>query len=73
MRAAPLPAHQPPQLNDPVVVDGVKYRIRWIDPEGGPWLPVVHLRVHFAPHRETTVLLKALVWDRIAGVWRVQS
>lgn len=54
-----------PAINDPVVVDGTKYRIRSIGPQSG----LVQLRTSFGG-RETTCLLRELTWDKVAGVWR---
>lgn len=53
-----------PAVGDPVVVDGVKYRIRLID--GSRAL----LRDRFTGH-EVNVNVADLAWDRVAGVWRV--
>lgn len=61
-----------PSLNDPVVIDGVKYRIRSFDTgEATGWIRLAGLRQHFAPHAEATVIVDALTWDRVAGLWRV--
>jgi hypothetical protein len=56
----------PPAVTDPVVVDGVKYRIREIGEQtvraktssGDDWV---------------SVALDDLTWDKVAGVWRVAS
>ena len=57
-----------PSVRDPVVVDGVKLRIREITPAG-----IAVCRQHFAPHEEAKVSVERLVWDRRAGLWRVAS
>lgn len=67
-------AHVPmaPELNHPVVVDGIKYRIRSFDTGSQTgWRRMAHLRESFAPRREVDVHADALTWDGVAGVWRV--
>ncbi len=59
-----------PALRDPVVVDGVKYRIRAIDTDPPP---IAHLRTTFGEQGRLQVRLDELLWDRVAGVWRVVS
>lgn len=54
-----------PKIGDPVVVGGVKYRIRSIGPQSG----IVHCRQSFGG-RECDVWIHELAWDKIAGVWR---
>lgn len=62
-----------PALHDPVVVDGVKYRIRSFDTGAHTsWLRAANLREHFAPHGTEVVWVDELAWDKIAGVWRVR-
>jgi len=62
----------PPALTDPVVIDGVKYRIRSFDTgEQTGWIRMAYCRTYFRPHLEATVIADALVWDRVAGVWRI--
>lgn len=59
-----------PSLTDPVVIDGIKYRIRSFDTgEATGWLRVARLRTSFG-HQEASAIADALVWDRVAGVWR---
>lgn len=59
------PMFREPVLNEPVVIDGVKYRIKsW--GLGGE----ANLRQHFKPNLETTVNPRELTWDQRAGVWR---
>lgn len=63
-------------LRDPVVVDGVKYRVRAVDigEDGEQRSGVVQLREHFAPHRELRdVAIADLTWDDVAGVWRAPA
>ena len=67
----PAPAPEPvrvPQERDPVVVLGVKYRIKAIGPQSG----LAHLRTSYGG-RESTARLQDLSWDKVAGVWRVES
>jgi hypothetical protein len=64
--SAPIP--DAPHLNDPIVVDGTKYRIRSIGPQSG----IAHSRASFGG-RECDVHVDELRWDRVAGVWRVPS
>jgi hypothetical protein len=60
-----------PALNDPVVIDGVKYRIRSFETgERTGWACWAYLRQHFAPHATAVTMAAALTWDPIAGVWR---
>jgi hypothetical protein len=62
--ARPTHAHREPQLKDPVVVDGTKYRIRSID-DG-----LAGLRKSFGGD-QTSAAIASLRWDDVAGVWRV--
>lgn len=58
-----------PEIGQPVVVDGTKYRIKAIYSNG-----TVRLFDRFATRarQELYVDLSAIAtWDRIAGVWRV--
>ena len=57
-----------PMAGDPVVMAGTKYRIKAI----GPLSDVAQLRSSFGG-REATCHLSALVWDKVAGVWRVAA
>lgn len=52
-----------PDLGDPVVVDGVKYRI------GGLSADVARLRASYGG-RSAVVDPRELDWDQRAGVWR---
>lgn len=54
-----------PTLNDPVVVDGMKYRIRHLE------VDVARLRTSFTG-RTAVVDPRELTWDQIAGVWRAE-
>ena len=56
----------PPTVTDPVVVDGVKYRIREIGPKS------LRARTSFG-NRWVSVAIADLTWDRVAGVWRVRA
>jgi hypothetical protein len=61
----------PPLFNDPVVVDGRKYRIYAIRPSAGT--AVLHDRYGGAGRPNGPMVeLASLVWDPIAGVWRIQ-
>jgi hypothetical protein len=68
-RAVPLMAYVPtaPALRDPVVLDGLKYRIREIDADG-----TCRLRVSFGEER-AAIKADRLVWDKVAGVWREKA
>ena len=58
-----------PEIGDPVVVDGVKYRIKSIYPGGR-----VRLFDRFAPRARQELyidLAQITRYDRVAGVWRV--
>ncbi len=61
-----------PEAGDPVVADGVKYRIRSLGAIGHG-LEFANLREHFAPNRELAVYVDRLEWDKVAGVWRVKA
>lgn len=61
-RRSPAPV-TPPALRDPVVLDGVKYRIRSIAGE------LVTVRQTFGGN-ERTVPLAALSWDPVPALWR---
>lgn len=64
----------PPATGDPLVVDGVKYRIRSFDTGGHTgWRRWANLRTSFRPHLTTIVAVDDLTWDRVTGVWRVPS
>jgi len=52
-----------PAIGDPVVVDGIKYRIRAIGQLAQLWDRIARKEAHVDPDH--------LVWDRVAGVWRV--
>lgn len=54
-----------PALGQPVVLDGVKYRIRAIEGD------TAHVREHFAPRREADVDVRRLEYDKRVGVWRL--
>lgn len=54
----------PPAATDPVVVDGVKYRIREIGEQK------IWAKTSFG-NRWVSVAIAGLTWDRVAGVWRV--
>ena len=56
-------------LNDPVVVDGTKYRI-WGFVQGESYTLV--LRDRFTGRQLTGIPEDGLVWDARAGVWRVK-
>lgn len=60
-------AKDPPATGDPLVVDGVKYRIRAID-KGQ-----VTAADRFGPNPDVTRALDDLYWDPLPGVWRVPS
>lgn len=55
-----------PVLGEPVVLDGVEYRIRRIRLGG-----MLELSGRAEQGRTATVRLTSLAWDAIAGVWRV--
>ena len=62
----------PPLFNDPVVVDGRKYRIHSIRPSART--AVLHDRWGGGGRPNgPTVELASLTWDAIAGVWRVPA
>lgn len=61
-----------PEIGDPVVVDGVKMRVREIGSSVWP-SATLHLREHFQPHRQCFVDARTLTWDKVAGVWRVAA
>lgn len=69
-RASVESAGRKPEIGDPVVVDGVKMRIREIGSSVWP-SATLHLREHFEPHRQCVIDARTLTWDKIAGVWRV--
>lgn len=54
-----------PELGDPVVVDGVKYRIRALA------IDTARLRTSFGGN-EAVVDPRSLAWDARAGVWRAE-
>jgi hypothetical protein len=56
----------PPAVTDPVVVDGVKYRIRKIGEK------TVQAKTSFGDDW-VSVALADLTWDKVAGVWRVAA
>jgi hypothetical protein len=56
----------PPAVTDPVVVDGIKYRIREIGQD------TIRARTSFGDDW-VSVALSDLTWDRVAGVWRVRA
>jgi hypothetical protein len=59
-----------PELQDPVVIDGIKYRIKAFDTgEQTGWIRMARLKARFGGH-EATAIADALRWDAIAGVWR---
>ena len=64
--SAPIPAA--PAVGDPIVVAGEKYRIRSIGPQSG----IAYCRTSFGG-RGAEVMIDELVWDRVAGVWRVRA
>ena len=56
------------KLNDPIVVDGTKYRIK------GVGIASLHLYDRFAVigRRDLYIDIARITgWDRVAGVWRV--
>lgn len=55
-----------PAVKDPVVVDGVKYRIREVGEQ------TVRAKTSFGDDW-VSVALTELTWDRVAGVWRVAA
>lgn len=64
----------PPDVGDPVVIEGLKYRIRSIDPKANR----AELRTSFRPRpgadfERASVDPAALTWDRVAAVWRLAS
>ncbi|CAN5612692.1 hypothetical protein BH23CHL8_BH23CHL8_18990 [soil metagenome] len=68
-------AAKSPAIRDPLVVDGVKYRIREVY-EVGPGRVDIGARVHFGsglPESLRSIVLPAsdLSWDDRAGVWRL--
>lgn len=56
-----------PAIHDPIVVEGTKYRIREIDLEADE----LRGRTTFGGAWVTVSGIGGLVWDRVAGVWRV--
>lgn len=57
------------QVGDPVVVDGVKYRIRSF---GGAPRFQLYLKTSFG-RQELVLPSTTLRWDGVAGVWRPQT
>jgi hypothetical protein len=57
-----------PALGDPIVVDGVKYRIRTLASRIG-WARVSFGR---GTYPEISFAIDSLTWDAVAGVWRVE-
>ena len=67
----PAPAPEParvPQVSDPVVVLGVKYRIKAVGPQSG----IVQLRTSYGG-RVSSCKVDELSWDKVAGLWRVEN
>ena len=60
---------------DPVVIDGLKHRIRRIEPVGSDLVPVAFLAIASPAWRRTPIaascLVSELTYDGRAGVWRV--
>lgn len=54
-----------PDVTDPVVVEGTKYRIRTIEDD------VWTAKTSFGG-LTTSGRVEDLVWDKVAGVWRVR-
>ena len=66
-RKAP-PTPRVPIEGDPVVVLGVKYRIKALGPQSG----LAQLRTSFGG-RTSSCRVADLSWDKVAGVWRVED
>lgn len=66
----------PPAVGDPIVIDGGKYRIKSIDPTplvAGGSADIAMCQQSFAPRDTRWERVDQMVWDRVVGVWRVQS
>ena len=69
----------PPLFNDPVVVDGRKYRIHSIRPSDRTaqlhdrFAAGANGKIYGGRPNGPTVKLASLTWDAIAGVWRVPA
>lgn len=65
----------PPEVRDAVVIDGTKFRIKSIDERakvGGGTARIAMCRQSFGPDTRW-VDVDDLLWDRVAGVWRVSE
>ena len=56
-----------PALGDPIVIEGTKYRVKEINATAG----TLRARTSFGGGWVTVEGIDGLVWDCIAGVWRV--